>query len=103
MRFQRRQINLSRGMGGPKCRVRSVDQAIVRNDPLSVERPEPVAGRRDARTVVLIDSPRPMLMAGKTLRRRLNDGLVAVHVRVKQDILLCRVLLAGQGRPSSAQ
>ena len=91
---ERRKKNLLLRAHSPQFGVWAIDHAIVRDDPLSVERAESVAHRRRARAVFISDWQRTRL---ETRERERNDAFcVSVakplleQVRMKECLLFRR-------------
>ena len=72
--MRRSQIDLPYRMRIPECRVGSIEQTIVRDDPLPVERSETVADRSDRRIVLC---PTLRESSGASWPWRLSDGTFA--------------------------
>jgi hypothetical protein len=74
---QRREVHLAVRVRLPELRVRLIDEASIGDDPLSIERAERVAHRRDARPAVLGDRNRARRVPGEALLDHLLAVLVA--------------------------
>ena len=87
---KRRQIDLLVRAYPPKFRVRAVDDAVVRDDPLPIERTKPMAYRLYAVTALIGNWLARRFVSGKAVFHHSPAVPVTVQVRMKEILLLVR-------------